>query len=791
MTAFFEQDLARHRDLTVGGLFSALGITEDAVPKLPFDPEKARYYPEIRRELQLSRDEQRVFKRHGFVIVDHDQPTSMGSVYFNIYARDLPVLVTTDSILHALHRSYESILEGLESSLFARTLDRVIAKTHGKLSELGGPSLDPALLASSRDADLYLTVARNLLAGGGAAAAGRKPRSPGRHAPPPTFVASLLGQDAAAKRLLANISSLELQVPPQCTELYGSSRAIDFSQFKPRGHYTRSEALSRYFRALMWLGRADTGWRLAETAGEIQGCAKADTERERRSAALLSLLMARSGTLDSFEAMGHMIDFMVGSADTVSVASMIRALARAQVTSPEQLASSATLEAVMAALAAEVSMAQQIRSEVVLSERGKGPEAPLPERFQLFGQRFVLDSYVLSKVVFDSIVFKGIQQERMMPSGLDVMAAFGNDEAVKILRPELDRFNYSANLLSARRLVESRSESDWAESAYAMWLDALRRVDDASTGPNFPSAMKSPAWSRKQLSTALASWAELRHDTLLYAKQSYTGFPLCEYPDGYVEPYPAFYRRVGELMTVLGKQLSAFKPTEDDPQQLASLNRMCEYFLRTLQSFASVMSQLETLADKELRAQPFTEEERDFLKKTIDERGGGSGPPTYTGWYPLLITGRTPVEYAPTIADVHTDPDSGAVLEEGTGPVNYVVVAVDNQQHRTVYVGPVSSYYEFTAPASARMTDEEWMGKLAADPKPEAPGWTRAFRPPAVNRTLGEVGDGSPKGGLTPRAKEELAGLREALKRPRGTPPEWEDRARARIRALEKLEQAK
>ena len=40
------------------------------------------------------------------------------------------------------------------------------------------------------------------------------------------------------------------------------------------------------------------------------------------------------------------------------------------------------------------------------------------------------------------------------------------------------------------------------------------------------------------MNAQLASWAELRHDTLLYAKQSYTAVPVCDFPDAYVDPYP-------------------------------------------------------------------------------------------------------------------------------------------------------------------------------------------------------------------------------------------------------------
>ena len=40
-------------------------------------------------------------------------------------------------------------------------------------------------------------------------------------------------------------------------ELFGKDRTIDFTLFKPRGHYAPLPALRQYFRAMMWLGKID------------------------------------------------------------------------------------------------------------------------------------------------------------------------------------------------------------------------------------------------------------------------------------------------------------------------------------------------------------------------------------------------------------------------------------------------------------------------------------------------------------------------------------------------------
>jgi hypothetical protein len=86
---------------------------------------------------------------------------------------------------------------------------------------------------------------------------------------------------------------------------------------------------------------------------------------------------------------------------------------------------------------------------------------------------------------------------------------------------------------------------------------------------------------------------------------------------------------------------------------------------------------------------------------------------------------------------VHADPnDPGTALEVAVGDVNFVVVAVDNDGDRAAYVGPVSSYYEFTQPAEQRLTDEEWQQRIQQEKTPARPGWVAAFQPPPSRREL-------------------------------------------------------
>src|SRR5262249_20770363 len=146
----------------------------------------------------------------------------------------------------------------LEETLFTDTIKQILEDCHKALVERAAKGQTAGLAANCKDVDLYLTVARNLLAGAGAPEKGtRLDVWKGD-----LLVPTRLGMDQEALARLKDIQSLRLQVPRQDepTRIYGGERYMDYSQFKPRGHYLKSEELQRYFRCLMWLGRADCGW---------------------------------------------------------------------------------------------------------------------------------------------------------------------------------------------------------------------------------------------------------------------------------------------------------------------------------------------------------------------------------------------------------------------------------------------------------------------------------------------------------------------------------------------------
>src|SRR5262249_6040775 len=154
--------------------------------------------------------------------------------------------------------------------------------------------------------------------------------------------------------------------------------------------------------------------------------------------------------------------------------------------------------------------------------------------------------------------------------------------------------------------VDGVAPAFWQDNLYNTWLDALRAFNaDRTPQKHFPQVMKTQAWQRKELQTQLASWAELRHDTVLYVKQSYSR-ASCEYPAGYVEPYPEFYAKIKRFADK-AQELFA----DGDMRVLAQGAKFYRDYFR---NFSETMAKLETLARKELKAEAFTKEETDFVK---------------------------------------------------------------------------------------------------------------------------------------------------------------------------------
>ena len=704
-----------------------------------FDVDPAVYNRNLIRDVddlrqfnfRLNPDELAVFKKYGFVVSERLGAYSCGEVYNQLWIDDLPVFITTDSILHAWHRSYDMMLAEIESTILSANIQTMLEGMAARIAS-ANTQVTPALRDSVLDADYYLTVARSLLKG--------------------ITVASNLGQDDRVQRTLQAIAGEKLDT---CFQLFGSPRAVDFSQFKPRGHYNESYELQLYFKTVMWLGRIDL--RIAGGPFQDSLCEEPHHAnlRDLGTTIVLHELLRDSGQFQKWEQSEELVSTFVGWTDSMTFRELGQLLQEAGITNLASVKDTNTLAQLQDRIELGTLGMQTINGDFFVAPFSDHPAA-LPQSFTVLGQKFVLDSWALSQVVADRIFRVEDGQTnlvmRRMPSALDVaFSVLGNDQIVPELVERMNATNaatstnyaikyrdgwpYQHNLAAVREMVEQHPPSAWSQNVYMGWLDTLRQLSPPlAAETRMPTAMRTRAWAMKDLNTQLASWTELRHDTILYAKQSYTDSLACSYPKGFVEPRSDFWRRLQFLAEKTGVLIAR--------TDYASMTNLQQKQIVFLTHFADVCRRFLVMSEKELAQVPFSDAELDFISTTLVGFRGYVGYWTVQdGWYPKLFyrTDSLPIPFPlgfdqvlgatrwdPLITDVHTDPpcgvcdDPGAVLHEATGNVNLLLITIDNGTNRCVYAGPVLSHYEFALPSSVsgepqRLSDQEWQGQFAKD----------------------------------------------------------------------------
>lgn len=649
----------------------------------------------IRPYAGLSEAHDKVLATNGFVAVDAAETSTFATTYLDIYDNDLPVLVTADSLLYALHKSFDSMLMHFERTVLRQEMLTMLETSHKALGERLA-TLPPELAATAADLDVYLTVGRSLLTG----------------------FAEPVSADQAVKDKIDRILTAAAALQPAQLDLFGVASDYDYSQLEPRGHYEDETDLQTYFQAMIWLGRTDLPMVVYDEQQQPQF-----NRRGLEAAFLLHHVLQDSGAESNWKRIDKTISLLIGERDSMSPADMTVYMDAIKAHTPEELVKLSD-EVVYKALIEGDYGIQRIMSQIMYTDPN-APQLVLPRVFHLMGQRFTIDSHVFNNVTYDRVqdLRTGQKVTRMLPSELDVQFVLGNNAAAHHLKPELDKYGYQGTLHEMRFLVDSHPQEFWDANFYNGWLAAIRSLGEHSDFDSLPESMRTAAWADKGLNTQTASWAELRHDTLLYVKQSYSGGNGCEYIDAYVEPVPALYGRLahlGDLGIKLTGELAGEGFEVTAPQDFFNHLKM-------------VSSMLEGIAQKEIDGQALTTAEYDFLRGTIEMELVGCGEVQYDGWYGKLFFDQAKIaEFEPTIADVHTAPTDadgnpvGWVLHAATGRPMLMVFTLEDCSGTRAYVGPVSSFHSVLTENFDRQTDSAWAEKLAGEP-PARPAWTESF----------------------------------------------------------------
>ena len=678
------------------------------------DPSKILYLDSVKQKLNLTDAETELLMQNHFMVTERLNQRSFGDLYqYNIFNKDLPVFISTDLVLHALHTSYDNILKSTEITIMLPNLKEFLGGLYNKLPEFAA-KYGEDYATNIEDVDLYLSVAYTLVTN-----SAYKPR-----------YANLDNYN----QILSAIIKQEL-APIQLFTNKDRSRTIDFSQFKVRGHYVYTEEdewmgnenLEPYFKTMMWLGRIDFPLTSPPTGGMEPPWRPDEIKRINISAFILNEMMQLPEYKKLLDQNDEIINYLVGESDNFTSGEYTAYLQSKGIYSATQLQDSLVYKNYFDGLSTNADYLQQYMGAFYFVDpTGEKPDA-LPVSFLVSGQRFIVDSYVLANVVFDRIIFNGEKILRMMPDPLDALYALGNNNALHFLEDEMTKFPYGTQLALMRYLIDNKEPEFWSESLYNTWLKSIRALNPVEDNTNLPFFMRTGAWNQQKMNTQLAAWTQLRHDNLLYAKPSYTGGAGCSFPYSYVEPYPAFYKALADY----ANQAADFFSTKNVTSEFSI--PIDVYFRK----FAGIVGKLETLAQKELDDVAFTTDEENWLKQLLiqlphQECGGQP----FNGWI-LDLYWRTDKLTDPDFltVDIHTQPtnESGAivgkVLHAGTGYINLGVVLaqIPGSDVTVAYTGAFSSYYEYITDDFLRVNDQEWEEKVFQGKIPARPEWTAAY----------------------------------------------------------------
>ena len=605
-------------------------------------------------QFYLSDEERQLLEQNLFVVSGTYNSEFFQTYEYNRYDQ-VPNYVTVDSLMHTYHLYFSLLLNRTEKNYLADdllALSKAMLETSvEQYGQLAGTQWEEA----ARRNAAYFAVAASL-------------QDPAQEVP--SYAAELVQRELDLVYAAEGIAMSPL-----------AEDFMDYSQYKPRGYYEGDEVLEKYFRAMMWYGQVNFAQ---------------DNDSLSRSALLMTLAMARTD-LETWEKIYTVTAFFAGVSDDLGYYEYAPALAEAYGGYPtmEDLKSDESAYARFVELAAE--MAPPAINSVPVYEFEEGDLGEMNKGFRFMGQRFTIDAAIMQRLVYRAVEENSAGEKRLLPDTLDVPAALGSDLALQLLEEQgdTDYSGYSENMTQLREFISGATEASWTSSLYSSWLYTLTPLLETK-GEGWPSYMTSTEWGKKALETFAGSFTELKHDTVLYAKQVMAemgGGPGEEIDDrGYVEPEPEVYRRFMLLAQQTAEGLEGFGLI--DSGDVENLGRLEELARRLL-----------TISNKELQNKTLTDEEYDLIR----EYGG-----TLEHFWIEAVKGRTDAEYpdprqfpASLVTDIATDPN-GRVLQVATGrPADIlVIVPVDGQLR--IASGVIYDFYQFEQPIGERLTDTEW-----------------------------------------------------------------------------------
>ncbi|MBO4719189.1 MAG: DUF3160 domain-containing protein [Prevotella sp.] len=616
----------------------------------------------------------------GFAIVParHNQ---LFEVYEQNDYQEFPNFVTTDLYLQLYHLYFDCMLRELEENHLLQLMTDfshdMFYAMHRQLNWAGG---DETISQVALKNCIYYSIAYYLFTG--------------EYLGTPEVTKAAQAEAELAMAGLDNFSTF--------MEDY-KEITYPYSLYRPRGHYTRSEKLKRYFRGMMWLQTANFG---LNNKAEVQAAAM-----QTYALKYDDQLVKKYKTLD------ELITFLMGKPDNLTILQVKAEVEKLNMQMEDLLHSDEAITKLTATLDKIGNKQTRIRPKFEKTSHNK---------INIMPQRYQPDGEVLQEMVD----YDNKPSKRAIPKGLDFFAAMRVSAAEQILLNEQSQWQGLKPMLEKMKM--RMQQINWNETIATQWMSTLRSLCDRDPQLNLPYFMITKEWDLKDLNAMLASWAELKHDAILYAKQPAGaecggGGPPEPVVKGYVEPNIGFWKKAISLL-------------ENTERLLKEENMLTKKISDATERMHEEAQFLLNVSEKELAGKELSEEEYDQLEcigATFENISLDlvREPDQYLmGWSDVQGADKK----VALVADVYTanadnNPEK-SILFEAVGDADEIYVVVEIGGYLYLTRGAVLSYREFIQPIDLpRLTDEEWQEQLEKNPRKGVPEWMKRIIVPLNN----------------------------------------------------------
>jgi len=352
----------------------------------------------------------------------------------------------------------------------------------------------------------------------------------------------------------------------------------------------------------------------------------------------------------------------------------------------------------------------------------------------IFPLSWGFDNEVLYSTVYHENSPKDMRlpESKVLPSGLELATVLGDGFAEKLLEPDYTKYPNLKNVITNLKdnYLENNHHSDNKNNLYSSWMDAIA-VQWADTIKS-PNGLKDRnIWQTKRLQTGLATWATLRHATVLVNERTSAecgegGFEdiIMRAPRGYVEPDPKTFAAIAEsAIQYVSKSIAGKRDMKDAYEESISTEAKTSLYdgiIGRLNEVAVQARRFQAMAEKEIKGEPLSNEENTqiFYIAGVAEHNF------------LIFNSLSNKEYA------LSNPDPIAKIADVAGGgalhIPYLMAAVGNAMEwnqivpfygrHEIVKGSIYAYYEFVS--KQILNDKEWQKKVKSQ---EFLPWIKPF----------------------------------------------------------------